>query len=200
VALGIPLAAAAVAWAFNVALGAPAPSLATLPPLTAALMVFGIKLINPLNGLMGEEPGWRGVALPGLQGSGRSPLVATLILAPLVALWHVPLVFAHELPPVGLLGPIAFAFVATWVFNLANTGGSVFMILVMHAAEGTFAMLAGAVFAGGALAQLAWVGVAVWLVVGLIIFDRKAWRGPAAAGATTVPAVSPVVPPVPKPA
>src|SRR5215210_8277964 len=39
-ALGIPLTAAAVAWALNVALGAPAPSLATLPPLTAVLMVF----------------------------------------------------------------------------------------------------------------------------------------------------------------
>ncbi len=32
VALGIPLTVAAVAWALNVALGAPAPSLATLPP------------------------------------------------------------------------------------------------------------------------------------------------------------------------
>ena len=195
-ALGIPLAAAAVAWALNVALGAPAPSLATLPSLTAVLMVFGIKLINPLNGPMGEEPGWRGVALPGLQGSGRSPLVATLILAPLVALWHVPLVFAHQLPPVGLLGPIAFAFVATWVFN--HTGGSVLMMLIMHAAEGTFGLLAGAVFAGAALAQLSWVYVAVWFVVaiGLVIFDWKSWRGPAVARATTVAPVTQV----PKPA
>jgi hypothetical protein len=186
-ALGIPLTAAAVAWTLNVALGAPGPSLATLPPLTAVLMVFAIKLINPLNGPMGEEPGWRGVALPGLQGSGYSPLLATLILAPLVALWHVPLVFAHQLPPVGLLGPIAFAFVATWVFN--HTGGSVFMTLVMHAAEGTFAMLAGAVFVGAALAQLSWVYVAVWFVVasGVVIFDRKAWRSPAPAEATTLP-------------
>jgi len=191
VALGIPLTIAAVAWALNVALGAPAPSLATLPPLTAVLMVFGIKLINPLNGPMGEEPGWRGVALPGLQGSGYSPLVATLILAPLVALWHVPLVFAHQIPPVGLLGPIAFAFVATWVFN--HTGGSVFMTLVMHAAEGTLAMLAGAVFVSAALAQLSWVYVAVWFVVaiGLVIFDWKSWRRPAAAGSTTPPVTPP---------
>jgi hypothetical protein len=191
VALGIPLTIAAVAWALNVALGAPAPSLATLPPLTAVLMVFGIKLINPLNGPMGEEPGWRGVALPGLQGSGYSPLVATLILAPLVALWHVPLVFAHQIPPVGLLGPIAFAFVATWVFN--HTGGSVFMTLVMHAAEGTLAMLAGAVFVSAALAQLSWVYVAVWFVVaiGLVIFDWKSWRRPAAAGSTTPPVMPP---------
>jgi|SRR5215217_7557327 len=189
-ALGIPLAAAAVAWALNVALGAPTPSLATLPALTSIIMVFGIKLLNPLNGPMGEEPGWRGVALPGLQGAGRSPLLATLILAPLVALWHVPLVFAHQIGPVGLLGAFTFTFVATWVFN--HTGGSVFMTLVMHAAEGTFSLLGGAVFAGAALAQLSWVYVAVWLVVaiGLVIFDRKAWRGPAAARATT-PAVTP---------
>jgi len=97
VALGIPLAVAAVAVALIVALGAPVPSLATLPPLTSIVMVFAIKLINPLNGPMGEEPGWRGLALPGLQAS-RSPLVSTLILAPIVALWHVPLVFAHMLP------------------------------------------------------------------------------------------------------
>jgi uncharacterized protein len=191
VALGIPLTAAAVAWALNVALGAPAPSLATLPPLTAILMVFAIKLINPLNGPMGEEPGWRGFALPGLQGSGLSPLLATLILAPLVALWHVPLVFAHEIPPVGLLGAFTFTFVATWVFN--HTGGSVFMTLVMHAAEGTFGLLAGIGFAGAALAQLPRVYVAVWLVVaiGLVIFDWKSWRSPAAARATTPPVIPP---------
>jgi uncharacterized protein len=150
--------------------------------------VFGIKLINPLNGPMGEEPGWRGFALPGLQGSGRSPLVATLILAPLVALWHVPLVFAHQLPPVGLLGAFTFAFVATWVFN--HTGGSVFMVIVLHAAEGTFGLLAGAGFVGAAAAQLEWVYSVVWLVlaIGLIIFDWKFWRRPATTRATTPPA------------
>ena len=104
VALGIPLAAAVVAVALIVAMGASVPSLATLPSLTSIVMVFAIKLINPLNGPMGEEPGWRGVALPGLQGSGLSPLVSTMILAPIVALWHVPLVFSHMLPPTGLLG------------------------------------------------------------------------------------------------
>ncbi len=66
-----------------------------------------------------------------------------------------------------------------------------FMIIVMHAAEGTFAMLAGAVFAGAALAQLAWVGVAVWFVVaiGLVIFDWRFWCGAAAAKATTPPVI-----------
>jgi uncharacterized protein len=153
-------------------------------------MVFALRLINPLEGPMGEEPGWRGVALPGLQGSGLSPLVSTMILAPIVALWHVPLVFSHMLPPTGLLGAFTFTFVATWVFN--HTGGSVFMTLVMHAAEGTLGLLAETVLVGAALVQLAWVYPVVWLVVaiGLVIFDWKFWRGPAAAGART-PAVIP---------
>jgi len=107
-----------------------------------------------------------------------------------VALWHVPLVFSNMLPPTGLLGGFTFTFVATWVFN--HTGGSVFMTLVMHAAEGTLGLLAGTVLVGAALVQLAWVYPVVWLVVaiGLVIFDWKFWRGPAAAGATT-PAVIP---------
>ena len=117
-----------------------------------------------------------------------------------MALWHVPLVFAHQLPLVGLLGAFTFTFVATWVFN--HTGGSVFMTLVLHAAEGTFGLLGGAMFAGAALAQLAWVYVAVWFVVaiGLVIFDWKFWRGPTAARATTVAPVAQVVPTTPKPA
>jgi hypothetical protein len=190
VALGIPLAAAAVAVALIVAMGAPVPSLATVPPLTSIIMVFALRLINPLEGSMGEEPGWRGLALPGLQGSGLSPLVSTMILAPIVALWHVPLVFSHMLPPTGLLGAFTFTFVATWVFN--HTGGSVFMTLLLHAAEGTLGLLAGTVLVGAALVQLAWVYPVVWLVVaiGLVIFDWKFWCGPAAAGATT-PAVIP---------
>jgi hypothetical protein len=81
--------------------------------------------------------------------------------------------------------------VATWVFN--HTGGSVFMTLVMHAAEGTFGLLAGTVLVGAALAQLAWVYSVVWLIVaiGLVIFDWKSWRGLAAAKATTPPVIPP---------
>jgi hypothetical protein len=36
----------------------------------------------------------------------------------------------------GVLGPFAFTFVATWLFN--HSGGSVLMTLVMHATEGSF--------------------------------------------------------------
>ena len=48
-------------------------------------MVFVVRLINPLDGPMGDEPGWHGLALPRLQAD-RSPLFAALILAVLVTL------------------------------------------------------------------------------------------------------------------
>ena len=52
--------------------------------LISFLMLFALRLVNPADGPLGEHPGWNGVALPGLQAD-HSPLVATMILAPLVA-------------------------------------------------------------------------------------------------------------------
>jgi uncharacterized protein len=89
-ALCIPLAVASVTMAANGVLGAPAPSLAKLPSLSIFPVVLLVRLINPVNGPVAEEPGWRGFALPRLQWGGRSPLVATVILALLVAGWHLP--------------------------------------------------------------------------------------------------------------
>src|SRR4028119_1956477 len=116
-AIGLPLAILLVAVALNVALGAGSPSLARVGPLSTLLVVYAVRLINPLDGPMGEEPGWRGFALPVLQGSGRSPLLATLILAPIVALWHVPLVVTHQFSPAILLGAFTFTLAATWALT-----------------------------------------------------------------------------------
>ena len=193
VALGLPLAVLLVTVGLNGALGAGAPSLAGVGSLSTILMVFAVRLINPMDGPMGEEPGWRGFALPGLQAS-RSPLVATLILALLVTIWHVPIFFLEGglQPSVlvgGTLGPFAFTFVATWLFN--HTGGSVLMTIIMHAAEGT--VQPGALWsAGAAQVQAGLLYSVVWcaVVIGLVIFDWRFWRGPAAAKATT-PTVTP---------
>ncbi len=45
---------------------------------------------------LGEEPGWRGFALPQLQ-TKHSPIIASLILAPIWAIWHLPLI-GNEFP------------------------------------------------------------------------------------------------------
>jgi uncharacterized protein len=183
-ALGLPLAVLLATVALNVALGAGTPSLAGVGSLSTILMVFAVRLINPTDGPMGEEPGWRGFALPGLQGA-RSPLVATLILALLVAGWHLPLAFGdYGMKPLEFLGPIAFTFVATWLFN--HTGGSVLMTIVLHAAEGTIQPNElWSVGAAGAQAQAIYPVVWFVMAIGLVIFDWKFWQGPAAAKATT---------------
>jgi uncharacterized protein len=196
VAIGLPLAVLGLIVGLHVALGASAPSLVQFSSVSTILLVFGIKLINPGDGPLGEEPGWRGFALPGLQGSGLSPLGSTLIVGVLVTGWHVPILFLEE----GLLGPqivvgfllgtMGVTFWYTWLFN--HTGGSVLMTIVSHAAQGTITIggfwSLGADFArANLLTGVVWVAVAI----GLVVFDWKAWRGPAPSEATTPPVMAP---------
>jgi membrane protease YdiL (CAAX protease family) len=194
VAVGMPLAVVALTAALNVALGASAPSLA-FGSVTTILMVFAMRLVNPGDGALGEEPGWRGLALPGLQTT-LSPLVSTMILGVVVTVWHVPLLFLEEgglRPPIVvgfLLGSFAVTFWYTWLFN--RTGGSVLMTLVSHAAQGTITI--GGLWSAGAdfaQANLIFGVVASAVAIGLVVFDRKAWSSPAAVETTTPPVMSP---------
>jgi uncharacterized protein len=191
-AIGLPLAVHLTTVVLNIGLGAPAPSLAQFNPLTGLVVVFAVRLINPLDGPMGEEPGWRGFALPGLQAQ-RSPFLATLILAVLVTVWHLPL---WVVPQFGagtgdilgdILGTLGVTFWYSWLFN--HTGGSVLMTIVAHSTEGT--IQTGAFWsAGAAAARMSLLYGVVWLAVafGLVVLDRQLWRGPAPAPATVQPA------------
>src|SRR5918997_6985010 len=138
-ALGVPLAVHLAYAGINVVAGAGFPSL-TFTSLTTFLMMFAVRLVNPADGPLGEHPGWNGVALPGLQAD-RSPLHATMILAPLVAGWHLPLFFLEKggLQPSilvgGLVTTMAVTFWYTWLFN--HTSGSVLMVVVAHSVEGS---------------------------------------------------------------
>ena len=89
---------------------------------------------------LGEEVGWRGYALPRLQ-AGRSALSASLILAPIWALWHLPLFLAGWLHGVPgrtptlyagfVLSAIALSVILTWVYN--STGGRLLLVVLLHA-------------------------------------------------------------------
>jgi membrane protease YdiL (CAAX protease family) len=178
VAIGLPLAIHLITIALNLGVGLGIPPQG-FTSLTGFLLVFAVRLINPADGPVGEEPGWRGFALPGLQ-STFSPLVSTLILGVLITVWHLPLFFfegglSPSLIIQLLLGPITFAFAASWLFN--HTGGSVLMTIIMHAAEGSI-QAEGWVYTG------LWVAVAI----GLVVFDWHSWRGSAPAPATVQPA------------
>ena len=103
----------------------------------APLSLLGVFVyVFFLGGALGEEPGWRGFALPRLQ-SLHGPLLGTLILGPLWALWHLPLFFTpwNVLTTfnvvVFVLTTTCLAIMYTWVFN--NTKGSVLMAILIHA-------------------------------------------------------------------
>jgi membrane protease YdiL (CAAX protease family) len=120
-------------------------ALAPLPSLVLFVYVFF------LGGPLGEEPGWRGFALPRLQRR-YGPLIGSLILAPLWAFWHLPIFWvpAWNYPPtilnIGMfvIAAIALTIVMTWVFN--NTKGSVFIAVLVHATFDTYLAILNRLF------------------------------------------------------
>ena len=128
-------------------------------------------------GSLGEETGWRGYALPQLQRR-FTPLAATLILASLWALWHLPQFFViatyPDLGPVDyvgfVLGLSCGAIVLTWLYN--RSGGSVLLVAVWH---GVYNFVAGTQAAAGTVAAVVSTLVMVQ-AVGLVVREVRARR------------------------
>jgi len=128
-----------------------------LPPLGIGalalwLLTFGI----------GEETGWRGYALPHLQ-KNHSALPATLILAALWALWHLPQYFYLFDPAIAigwLIGLFAGAIVFTWLLNSSN--GSILIVAIWH---GCFNFMTASNAGNGILAAVVSTVFMVWAVV-----------------------------------
>ena len=122
------------------ALRAPTPSFALSYVELFVIVFFGVALF--------EEPGWRGFALPRFQ-QRPGPLVGTLVLGLLWALWHLPLfLFDPEYGGAGngfagimvpyttfIIGTLALTVIFTWVFN--NARGSLLLVMVLHASYDT---------------------------------------------------------------
>jgi membrane protease YdiL (CAAX protease family) len=119
---------------------------AALPPLgeqgiaigAAYAMTLVVNLF--LGGILGEEPGWRGFALPRLQARFGA-LGGSIILGVLWSLWHIPLI----LTPGGatwtgsfvlyiVLG-LALTILHTWVYN--STSASLLGVMLLHTAINT---------------------------------------------------------------
>jgi uncharacterized protein len=119
--------------ALNALLGRPALDIGVPPPLGLVIMLA--FMIVPGSAL-GEEIGWRGYALPRLQAR-MSALGASLLLAPIWALWHLPLWLpaAPSRTPLVYAGFLVSAFgfsvLLTWVYN--STGGSLLLVVLLHA-------------------------------------------------------------------
>ena len=99
----IPFGLAAAAVGFYRLSGGTGPGEASLTPaLLAWLVVF-----NFISGPTGEEPGWRGFALPRLL-QRYSPLKASLLMGLAWGFWHLPLWLTSGLAPSDLLVYILF--------------------------------------------------------------------------------------------
>jgi membrane protease YdiL (CAAX protease family) len=140
------------------------------------LVVLGIFIPS-----IGEEPGWRGFALPRLQ-ERYGPVWGSLILGTLVGLYHTPAFFTPFLGPITMsefvmfqLTAIAATFIYTWVFN--GSGGSLLIVILLHAAGNAASGLLTGVFAdvpyggwaatiidGGALNVIVFATIAVLLI------------------------------------
>ena len=125
---------------------------------------------------LGEEPGWRGFALPRLQ-KAHSPLTASLILAPIWALWHLPLMgneFPPAIIPAFLISLLGGTLIQTWLFNRSKN--SVFGQMLFHATVNTVgAGLIFPLFKGPSVVPFWYVYAALWLAAGLaVIFSTAA--------------------------
>ena len=172
---------AAYSFLYN---GAPLAALAANPSLLISTFLPGV-LLGLLIPSIGEEPGWRGFALPRMQAA-YGPVLATILLGTLHGVWHLPALFTPLLGPFTVDGFLVFVltaaagtFIYTWVFN--NTRGSVWIAMVMHAASNAASQLVTAlipedVVLTGWMKLLAdgWINVLVFGLVafGLVILTR----------------------------
>jgi membrane protease YdiL (CAAX protease family) len=121
---------------FRIAPGSP------LGEMLADLGVGGVALVFPLlvlgwlpSSALLEEFGWRGLALPLLQGRWNA-LASSVLLGLVWGLWHLPLMVANGDPPVPyLLLIVPHTVLMTWVVN--STRGSMLLAMLFHASLAT---------------------------------------------------------------
>ena len=164
--LGLPVVLNGLAVGLNMLLGAQ-PTPERLPALSDLAPTFLSILI--LIGL-GEEPAWRGFALPRLS-AGRSALLGSLLLGVLHALWHLPLFgleyhLNNAVP--WLIGLMGYSVIMTWMCN--HTNGNLLLPMLFHASVNTTAhYLFNPLFKGTDLISLWWIWGALWVGVAVAI-------------------------------
>lgn len=159
----VPLIATGTAAYLNIRLGASfVPfQLSHLPALLpqAAMLFLYVGL--------GEEPGWRGFAVPQLQ-KRFSAITTSLIIAVMGIGWHLPIFLRADRPWANILPIIAGYFVFTWLFN--NSRGSVLIVMLLHAAHNTFVSgVFGAMFYGANRTRYSWLMGLAYVVIVIVI-------------------------------
>jgi membrane protease YdiL (CAAX protease family) len=168
-----PLAVYAIAVGIVVfVLGDPPPDLSLLGTITyIPFLGWGAWVFWILTAGFGEESGWRGYALPKLQGR-MSALSATLIVTLLWVGWHLPRFFYYgaymqlgfSVLPLAAHGFLALAIVLTWLYN--STRGSILMVALFHGGYNFWAASGGA---GGSITSTIDALFIIWAVAVVIV-------------------------------
>ncbi len=114
--------------------------------------VYGLSTV--IGGPLGEEPGWRGFALPRLQEL-FGPVKASVLLGFLWASWHLPLFLCKAWSSTHfstyLLIVTGLSFSMTFLFNLS--GGSVVTAIAVHAFFNTVSRWLGGILDGSTIRE-----------------------------------------------
>lgn len=166
----LPVIGTSLAVAINLLLGTDPPTWERIPPLSdlPGTFIFILLFIG-----LGEEPAWRGFALPRIMKE-RNALVASLILAALHIVWHLPL-FGSEFDSTNILpwmlGLSGFTIVSTWIYN--RTQGNLLLPTLFHTSVNvTSNYLFSTLFTDTDLLHLWWIWAGFWWVIALIVLMR----------------------------
>ena len=167
VVFSIPLILQLSGYGLNIALGAHSVS----PFSSSRLSVFLPRFIQVfLIIALGEETGFRGYALPKMMEK-HSPLVATLILALMRVIWHVPLFLTGDSWWV-VLHVIGGDFLFTWIFM--NTRGSVLLAMLLHSANNAWSTVVSSSFSGASADRHTMlVGFAFMVLTTILLFAAR---------------------------
>ena len=160
------------AVALNLTVGASLTPDRTVPGVVgwAVQFVFVLLWIG-----LGEEPAWRGYALPRLL-DGRSALAAALLLGLFHAVWHLPL-FGVEYDLTNVvpwaISVFCVSVVITWMW--LHTDGSLLLPMLLHAANNSVAFVWGW-FDGPDRLRLWWIWAALWVAVVVVVVARNGPR------------------------
>ena len=146
-------------------LGAPASALPGAGDFAGYLLILPVIIL--IGGPLGEELGFRGYALPLLQ-QRHAALVAVAILAAGHVLWHLPLFFAADPPPVGafVLGIVSGGVVLAWVWNCTR---NIVLVMVLHGGFNAAQQQLMGGFSGADSAHVQLLTAVGWAVAALVV-------------------------------
>jgi membrane protease YdiL (CAAX protease family) len=149
--------------------GSPPQRWIVLPPFSGFFpgsLFFSV--MGVLAGTIGEEFGWRGFAQPRLQkrhGALKASILIGLVWGTF-HLWILPICHCMSLTDVIVtqyLRLIATAVIYAWIYN--STKGSLFLVMVAHAAHNVTVGLMPTVGGGAVIVALSYVAVAIIVVI-----------------------------------